>query len=405
MRRWGAAVRLISWVLGILGGLLGIGVHAALLIRFFSQPYGLFQVFLELLLALVLGLAAIFVAALFRHSPKTLAAFLPLLGTLGFFPRPASWAPAGVLLIAGGVSSMVTVWRGSKSSPSVAPAYVWPDGRPLHWSDAARLGLPRAPAGSAARSGAERWTTRRRAGVITGAVLAAAIVLLLSLGTITIGETAVSATTTSETVTTQSSATAGAPPVSTTTTAPAPAEPQAFAVYTDEQYGFSIKFPSEWRSTDPTEVGQRMYRMLAEAYAQTFVAAAFADWSSPTFNGCYLDYVWIEVYDETLLDVPTLPQFRDFILQKLDRMKSNYSDVKSLEPLQDVTISGLQGCKHVWSIVFGGRTLVLMECVLVADERAYFLQFAAVEDDWDAYEPVFEEILRDFAVSGPGPLS
>ncbi|MBN1629095.1 MAG: hypothetical protein JW990_04985, partial [Thermoleophilia bacterium] len=108
-------------ILGILGGLAGLSVHAVLLARFFSQSYGLFQTFLELLLALVLGLAALLVAAIWRRSAKTLAVFLPVLGVLGFFPRPLSWIPAGVLLAAAGVVACVTA---------------------LHRSDAGRLGAP-----------------------------------------------------------------------------------------------------------------------------------------------------------------------------------------------------------------------------------------------------------------------
>ena len=82
-------------MLGILGGLAGIGVHTALLIRFFSQSHGLFQVFLDLLLALLLGLAALLITVLCRRSPWITAVFSLSLGILGFFPRPLSWIPAG----------------------------------------------------------------------------------------------------------------------------------------------------------------------------------------------------------------------------------------------------------------------------------------------------------------------
>jgi len=265
-----------------------------------------------------------------------------------------------------------------------------------------------------------RWSTGRKAVAVAGVGLAAAIVVPLSLGTITLDREAEPALTVgASSITTSSSATTETTSVSSQTTGvltsptatssptttPVPIEDERFAWYRDEEYGFTIKFPISWRNTDPSEVGQRLYRRMVDAYADTFAPVAFADWSSPTFNGCYLDYIWVEVYDETRVEVPTLPEFRDYIHERLDYLKSRYAGVETVEPLQDLVVAGMPGAEHVWSILYGGRTLILKECVLVTEGRAYFLQFAAVEEDWGENRPLFEEILRDFTVTSSEPVS
>lgn len=409
------------YIVGILGGSAGLMVHAVLLSRFFSQSHGMFQAFLELLLALLLGLAALLVAVFCRRSTKVLAVVLPVFGALGFFPRPLSWIPAGVLLMAAGATALWSVRREAKAAIPPALTAFSTDGRPLHWSEAARLGIPAASARRVVTPEAGRWSTGSKAAVIAGAVMAAAIVVPLSLGTITLETEKRSAVpTTNEggamtegpgpATTTAASLPATTPPAdnepgASTTTATGPATTDEFTWYTDEAHGFGIKFPVEWRNTDPTEVGQRFYREFKEAYIDTFGAVAFADWASPTFNGCYLDFIWVEVYDEQIMEVPTLPEFRNYIADEFEMLEASVGGVERVEPLRDVDIAGMRGLRHVWSILYGGHKLLVMECVLVGEERAYFLQFAAVEDDWTAYRPLFEEILREFTVSVPGPLT
>jgi len=403
------SVRDLPVVLGASGGLVGVGVHAVLLALFLSRPYGPFQAFLELLLAVLVGLAALALAAMRRTSTATLAVFLPVMGLLGFFPRPLTWIPAGVLLLAGGVAAHIVQRQTRDMRVTIRPGTVMgPDGRPLHWSEAARLGIPTTPAVPAAGPPPRPWSRGGKAAAAFGTVLATAAVITFSLGTITLDQEATGATVTTATVTPATvTALIDTPTdsvIGSTTTA-APADEEEFAWYTDKQYGFTIKFPRVWRNTDPTEVGQRMHRQSAELYTETFVPAAFADWNSPTFNGCYLDYIWIEVYDETFVEVPTLPEFREMIDSRLERLASEWAGLQRVEPLKEIVLSGLGGVKHVWSILYGGHTLMLMECVLVEEGRAYFLQFTAVEEDWAAYRPVFEEILNDFTVSGPSPVS
>jgi hypothetical protein len=137
-------MRVTSFVLGILGGVTGLGLHAVFLVGFFSQPSGSFHVFLQLTLATALGLAAILVAALLRHSVGMLAVLLPVLGVLGFFPRPVTWIPAGVLLLAGGATALIHL-RSVRTSPTPSRGAVSPNGTPVHWSEAARLDLPAVP--------------------------------------------------------------------------------------------------------------------------------------------------------------------------------------------------------------------------------------------------------------------
>lgn len=393
----------LSMVLGTLGGIVGAGIHAVLLARFFSQSHGLFQIFLELLLCVVLGLAAVAIATVSRHSPKTLAIYLPLFAVLGLFPQLLTWIPAAVLLVGGGVAAFMAQRHARDADTTTRPgALITSDGTPLHWSEAARLGIAAAPAQRAAKPDPRPWSCGHKLAVAGGALAVAAVVIPLSVGTVTLDQEHTHSATSTTVSVVHSAGAAPATTSSSTTTVPICNE--EFAWYTDERYGFTIKFPVAWRNTDPTEVGQRMYRQVAKTYTETFVPAAFADWSSPTFNGCYLDYIWIEVYDKAFADVPTLPEFGTVIQDRLERLASEYAGLKRVEPLEDLVLSGMQGVRHMWSVPYGGHTLMLMECVLATEGRAYFLQFAAVEEDWDAYSPVFEEILGDFSVSGTGPV-
>jgi len=405
-----------SFILGILGGLAGIGVHAVLLVRFFMQTHGLFQVFLQLALAVALGLAALVVAAVCRRSLRTLAVFLPILGVLGFFPRPVSWAPAGALLVAGGVTALISLRR-EPQEEATGPGYttVGPDGRPLHWSEAAKLGLPAASAKTTGRRD-RSWGPGRRAGAGAVALVAAAAVVTLSLWspwnpatprTQAVQEAletatslvAVSPSTTATTI--KPTTTTTAPPTTSTTISPGS---DIFNNFSDSMWGISIDYPRDWRNTDPSNVGDRVFwdegRIMRDEWQDAYVAAAFADWQGPTLDGCYLDYIWVEVHDDVAVDASMIPEFQTWLEDWVVDLGQYYPDVRVLEPVKGVVVSGLPGLVHTWTVFLNGYTLITRECVLIADDCYYFLEFTAVRDDWDDCEPLFRRILENFRAIG-----
>ncbi|OFW60547.1 MAG: hypothetical protein A2133_11820 [Actinobacteria bacterium RBG_16_64_13] len=412
------------FILGILGGLAGVTVHAVLLVQFFSRSYGLFATFLHLVLALLLGIAALALAAVCRYSPKTLAVFLPFIGALGFFPRLLSWAPAGALLIAAGVTASLSLRSGYRRPVSAATAPP-PGGAPLHWSEAARLGAPMHAVPLVRARERQGWSAQKKVASIAAPLVSAAVVLTLTIwspggpadSSASAEPTAVTTTSTPGGATSANgtsspdSATPGArvteAPHSTTTTVPA--ETGALDTYSDHEHGFSIGFPTTWRNTDPSEVGQRIYGGRAQAedreYQDAYVVAAFADWHGPTYDGCFLDYIWVEVHDDIAADETALAEIRDAFEQDMAALQYDYpEEVRLLQPFHSIQVGTAAGFEYVWSVPVDDGRVVMKECVLVVNECVYYLQFAATEADWKTCQLLFQEILHSLTVRGSSPL-
>jgi hypothetical protein len=156
-------------------------------------------------------------------------------------------------------------------------------------------------------------------------------------------------------------------------------------------------------------VGERIYgganQARQRAFNDAYVAAAFADWKGPTYDGCYLDYIWMEVYDDQPTKVSDLPKIRTNVQDYLDWLRQNFSDVKLLEPLREVQIGTATGFDYTWSFTVGQQKLMLTDCVLIANDTEYFLEFASVEKDWKRCHPIFNQILQTFMVRGSSPLA
>jgi hypothetical protein len=416
-------MRVTSFVLGIVGGVTGLGVHAVLLVRFFSQTSGSFHAFLQLALAVALGLAAILVAAFLRRSTKTLAVVLPVLGVLGFFPRPMTWIPSGVLLMAGGVAALISL-RSDTTSPAPSHGAVSANGTSLHWSEAARLGLPPVPTRPVMTAKRDTWSPAKTVGIVGVAIVAAAIVIPISLwspwnpsaeseGTQRVATDSSPNTTAQPPITSDSTSTTDRAATTTTvpsTTTTVPTAPGALDTYSDSVRGFTMSYPTAWRNTDPGEVGERVFgsqaRAFDEEYTDAYVAASFADWNGPTFNGCYLDYVWVEVWDDGRYDSSDLPEIQADFEDWLDDIADQYQndDIQVIERAHERQIGEVRGFEQDWSYFLGGHTIVVRECVLIVDQSLYYLRLATVIENQDANGPLFDQILEDFLVTGGSNL-
>jgi len=169
-------------------------------------------------------------------------------------------------------------------------------------------------------------------------------------------------------------------------------------------WGISIDYPRDWRNTDPSNVGDRVFwdegRIMRDEWQDAYVAAAFADWQGPTLDGCYLDYIWVEVHDDVAVDASMIPEFQTWLEDWVVDLGQYYPDVRVLEPVKGVVVSGLPGLVHTWTVFLNGYTLVTRECVLIASDCYYFLEFTAVRDDWDDCEPLFRRVLENFRAIG-----
>jgi hypothetical protein len=371
------------YVLGAAGGAAGFVTHAVLLVLFFSQSHGLVQVFVHLLLALLLGLTALLLAWVCRRSTLALAVLLPVMGLFGFVVRPLSWAPAGVLLLAGGAMAVLSersAERHTRRDPATA------------------VRLTAAAAGIAAivlALGVPSWDSEPDPGRQTAALRP----VTTSTSMATTGGSTVrpTPTTAKPPASTSSSSTS-----STTTSTTEPDD--GYDTFADDQLGFTVRYPSAWRNTDPGEVGARVYggrsQAFAKQYDRIFVSAAFADWQGPTYDGCYLDFIWIEGAEENVDDPPTLNEVKTDTEQYIDELIQAYPDVKLLQPVRDFQLGLATGFKYTWSLPVNGLNEIVTECTLVADGVWYFIALAASEEDWKRYEPVFKKVLESFVVNG-----
>jgi hypothetical protein len=171
-----------------------------------------------------------------------------------------------------------------------------------------------------------------------------------------------------------------------------------------------MSYPTAWRNTKPSEVRGRDFgsqaRREREEYMDAYVAAAFADWNGPTFDGCYLDYVWVEVIDDAEFEVAQLSELRARMEDWVTAAANDYpeANVQVIERMHEVSIAGVPACKQIWSFFYGGYTMVVTECALVAGGSVYYLDLTTVEDDRDANAPLFDQILKDFQVTESSDL-
>jgi hypothetical protein len=378
-------------LLGVLGGAAGLVTHAVLLVRFFSQSQGLFRVFLELALAAALGLAALLVTLWCRRAPLTLAVLLPAIGVLGFLPRPLTWAAAGVLLIAAGVLAGLSARRTVPAKPGRSP-----------------------------------WTQNQVTGITVAVILLAGVAVIVSLlswdsllgidgssssaqSPPTTSTTLASASTHSTTTSTTAAGPATTAPVTSTTVPPVTSTTvdDGYDTYVDADWGFTVDYPSTWRNTDPSEVGPRVYggrnQSFAKAYNDEFVAATLADWKSPTYDGCYLDFIWIEVYDDPKGESPSMDEIKSARATFIQDTLTAYPGVKLIQPIRDARIDLTTGFSFTWSFPVDRYTEVVTECILVADDIWYYLALASSEDDWKTNSAIFEKVLKSFTVPASAP--
>ena len=154
-------------------------------------------------------------------------------------------------------------------------------------------------------------------------------------------------------------------------------------------------------------MGPRVYggasQSFAKAYQDEFVAATFADWKSPTYDGCYLDYIWVEVYDDPEGEAPSLDEMKAARAEYIENVLTVYPAVKLTQPLRDVQIDVARGFKFTWSFPVDRYSEVVTECILVADGVWYYFALASVEDDWKTNQAVFDKVLQSFTAPDSTP--
>ena len=404
-------MRRASWLVGILATIAGLAFEGFLFLRPYfrspAQPPTLSHL-VHVVLAILVALAGLAAALAARKSPQAAALFLPAVAVLGFFLGVEAWAPAGVLFLASGVLALLAARQSSRSSARTVPITP-PPGTSLHWSEAAKLGIPSSPVTSVDTGREAGWSRSRKAGFAGIIVLAAAIVIPTSLWSSGSAAAPLSsanaqakpavAASSSAALPSSSSTTSTLLPTATATdpsTTPAPATtgtglPSGLALYTDAQREFRLLYPTGWKKTP--------YQKLGATGTDQYAAVGFANWKGPQVGGEYLDFIQVDVGEDQTMDSSMLPTVKAGMEQEQQYLKNGYKNFKVLEDPHQVMILGVPAFTQLCSFTLSGRTVVVAELGLIANGHGYDLQICVVKADWDRDQSLFQTIIQNFGVS------
>lgn len=168
------------------------------------------------------------------------------------------------------------------------------------------------------------------------------------------------------------------------------------ASYTDAEYGFTVTYPASWENTSLTKLG--------DYQPDPYSVVGFADQSGPQQEGQFFNFVEVSVVEDIRIDESMLPAFEESMKLSLEKVRETYQDVRVLEPVRSVRIADKPGFAATLSLSFKEHTVVVCAYLLVADQRAYELEFSAAEEDFEECAPLFEKIIQDFSPGSSSPV-
>lgn len=176
--------------------------------------------------------------------------------------------------------------------------------------------------------------------------------------------------------------------VSETGPSPVSTPPNGLTTYTDRRNRFVIRYPAWWQETN--------LRQLGDADVYGFEVVGFADHDGPGVDGCYANMMQVNTLEDRTYDASLLERLPETLPQSLERLSAKNDDVAVLVPWTETRIAGAPAMAMTLSISDRGLDSTGLDCVLVADQRLYELEFFTVSADWAEYEPIFHQILAEF---------
>lgn len=160
------------------------------------------------------------------------------------------------------------------------------------------------------------------------------------------------------------------------------------AAYRDRRNRFILLYPATWRETS--------LRQLGDSKVSGHEIVGFADHDGPSENGCYLDFVQIDLLGEFALADEALERIYDVLPDTVDGLSKAYTGLEVVDSWRETQIAGSPAMTITFRGSINHRPWRLLECVFVAGECLYSLEFMAIEADWPRYEPIFREIMHGF---------
>jgi len=162
-----------------------------------------------------------------------------------------------------------------------------------------------------------------------------------------------------------------------------------FRSYYDRRNRFTIEYPEGWSETSLRLLGDR------DVYGAEVVG--FADHAGPTTDeGCYANAIQVSILEDRPYDEAVLAALRENLSMTVERLEGKNDAVVVVEPWDELQIAGALGMKIVMSLSRNGQEFMAMDCVLIAHERFYELEFFTVKGDWAENEPLFQKIIATF---------
>jgi len=151
-----------------------------------------------------------------------------------------------------------------------------------------------------------------------------------------------------------------------------------FKIFEDSSHKFSVSYPSQWELVTQNYQNQVIKGFLAPIDSQN-------DHFRENLN------VIVETYQSPIL-------LNDYYQWNINQLKS-FPDIQFLGNY-DGFVSGVPSKILIYSRSQGGINLTFSQVFFVQENTGYILTFTAESDRYQAYQPIFQQIMDRFRLNG-----
>ncbi len=161
--------------------------------------------------------------------------------------------------------------------------------------------------------------------------------------------------------------------------------------YTDKTYGYSFQYPSGWQLQQQADEAD-----VTSGAAAAQAVAAFDPEGAKT-DTSYTDLLEVSVYELTgTVDDSVMPALEEEVRSVFAGLESQAADLKVVEQMTAVTVSGLKGWKITYSFDKDGTPAQSTLFLVFGGSLEYQLLVQAATSSWEADQAVFETFVSSF---------
>lgn len=159
-------------------------------------------------------------------------------------------------------------------------------------------------------------------------------------------------------------------------TEPKPNE-SGFSVYTNEKYGFSFPYPSDWILDNMERFG----RVSVLAYENSLTGQPKAG---------------VQILAGAL-GYPSLDNLKGIIQSSIDNMENN-ENIQLIGELEEITINSVPGFDFSYKQTQKAGTVRKRTLILKKDNSSYQVAYFVLENYFEDYQPVLEAVFDNLSV-------